>query len=170
VIELLTFVQENECKQLAIDLEKQKALQLEVEAETQKSKQELRVFFERQLSDLRNSTNKEIGFRDTKLISLQEELDSKNREFTIWKERVRREIEIELIAKYEEQKKEFERRIQEETVYTLQKQEELLAEKKENLAKLEKDLMDKVLKQRSQYLAALPVANWINFDGMSDNL
>jgi hypothetical protein len=103
---------------------------LEIEAEGQKSKQELRVQFERQLSDLRNQANKELSLRDTKLIELQEELESKNREFQIWKERTTREIEIDLIGKYEDSKKEFERRLQEETVYTIQKQEELLSEKK----------------------------------------
>lgn len=127
---ILTYYIEQELTKVNIDLNKQRAATLEIEAESQKSKQELRVQFERQLSDLRNQANKELSLRDTKLIELQEELESKNREFQIWKERTRREIEIDLISKYEDSKKEFERRLQEETVYTLQKQEELLSEKK----------------------------------------
>lgn len=69
----------------------------------------------------------------------------------IWRERIRREVEVELNHRYAEKKKEFEQRMEEDTNIILQKQDELLEERRAAIAKEEQEQLARIQQIRQSH-------------------
>ena len=121
----------------------------------------------------------DLMIRDTLVIELREQIQAYNREneisflitwniekqvetdiffdhYYIWRERIRREVEVDLNLRYAEKKKEFEQRMEEDTKIILQKQDELLEERREAIAKEEQEQMARIQQIRQSHELSYP--------------
>lgn len=89
--------------------------------------------------------------RETLIIELREQIQAHNRENEIWRERVKREVEGELNLRYAEKKKDFELRMEEDTKIILQKQDELLEERRMAIAKEEQEQLARIQQIRQSH-------------------
>lgn len=89
--------------------------------------------------------------RETLIVELREQIQAHNRENEIWREKIKREVEAEVTLRYAEKKREFEARMEEDTKIILQKQDELLEERRAAIAKEEQEQLARIQQIRQSH-------------------
>jgi hypothetical protein len=101
-----------------------KAQNISLETSAERIKETLQLQFDELLSDLKNQHSSELLGKDQKLLQLKEQLAAQDRETQLWREKTKKDIELQLFHSFEEREKEFEKRIIEQSNNTFRLQHE----------------------------------------------
>jgi hypothetical protein len=88
-----------------------KSQNIQLISEMEKSKDEVRIEFQMQISSLKSAQNEAITEKERVIIHLKEQMTANDRELQSWRERTKTEIELQLKDSYNQNQKDFEHRL-----------------------------------------------------------
>jgi hypothetical protein len=123
---------------------------MELQAELNRAREEVRLEAIQQMNDIRLKFGEELTEKERHIVELNNKIALQEREGLTWKEKIQREVETEAKRALEQHQKEFEIKLRKEEEAILKQQAESIKIREEAIHKQELEMIDRMTALREQ--------------------